>query len=262
MRRICALVITLFCSLTWSAAALDLDAGPPADSLPNVQAWARVLEKYAKDGGVDYAGLRKDRADLDAYLASLAAANPASWSKAEKTAFWINAYNAQVLYYMLDRASGLEEVRPGNEFFSKLTSEVAGQARTLDGIETALRSQKDPRVHFALACPAASCPGLRAEPYRAEALDSQLASQTRDFLANPRKGLRYDPESNILYLSPIFKQYAGDFTGSSPVLALFSFARGGLADWVVNHVPAELGKILREREPEVKYLEFDGRVER
>jgi hypothetical protein len=260
MWRICALVITLSCGLPWAASALD--DGPPAEPRPDVQAWARVLEKYAKDGGVDYAGLKKDRSDLDAYLASVAAASPASWSKAEKTAFWINAYNAQVLYYMLDRAPGLESVQPGDEFFSKLTSEVAGQARTLDEIETALRSHGDPRVHFALACPAASCPDLRGEPYRAEALDSQLASQTREFLANPRKGLRYDPQSNTLHLSPIFKQYAGDFTGGSSVLALFSFARSGLADWVVNHVPEELGKILREKEPGVEYLEFDGRVAR
>jgi Protein of unknown function, DUF547 len=260
MWRICALVITLSWGLPWAVAALD--DGPPADPRPDAQAWARVLEKYAKDGGVDYAGLKKDRSDLDAYLASVAAASPASWSKAEKTAFWINAYNAQVLYYMIDRAPDVSSIQPGDEFFSKLTSEVAGQPRTLDEIETALRSQGDPRVLFALACPAASCPGLRPEPYRAEALDSQLASQTRDFLANPRKGLRYDPESNTLYLSPIFKQYAGDFTGGSSVLALFSFARSGLADWVVNHVPEELGKILREKEPEVKYLEFDGRVAR
>lgn len=261
MRRISALAMTLFCSLPWTAAALD-GAPPAPTSGPDVRAWARVLEKYAKDGGVDYAGLRKDRADLDAFLASVAAADPASWSPAEKAAFWINAYNAQVLYYRLDRAPDLESVQPGDPFFSKLTSEVAGQPRTLDEIETALRSRKDPRVHFALACPAASCPGLRPEPYRAEALDSQLTSQTRDFLANPRKGLRYDPQSNTLYLSPVFKQYAGDFTGSSSILALFSFARGGLADWVVNHVPAELAKILREKEPEVKYLEYDGRVER
>ena len=259
--RICALGLTFSCGLPWVAAAVD-DGPPPADPRPDVQAWARVLEKYAKDGGVDYAGLKKDRGDLDAYLASLTAANPVSWSQAEKTAFWINAYNAQVLYYILDRAPGLGSVQPGDEFFSKLTSEVAGQPRTLEEIETALRSQKDPRVHFALACPAASCPGLRPEPYRGEALDSQLASQTRDFLANPRKGLRYDPESNTLYLSPIFKQYAGDFTGGSSVLALFSFARSGLAEWVVNHVPEELARILREKEPEVQYLEYDGRVER
>lgn len=260
MRRICALALTLFCALPWAAAALD--AGPPADSRPNVQAWARVLEKYAKDGGVDYAGLRRDRADLEAYLASLAAATPASWSPAEKTAFWINAYNAQVLYYMVDRTPDLESVRPGDDFFTRLTSEVAGQPRTLDEIETALRNQGDPRVLFALTCPAASCPGLRPEPYRAEALDSQLASQTRDFLANPQKGLRYDPQTNTLHLSPIFKQYAGDFTGGSPVAALFTFARSGLVNWVVDHVPAELGKVLREREPGVEYLEFDGRVGR
>lgn len=261
MRRISALVITLVCSLPWAAAALD-DAPPAPAPGPDVQAWARVLEKYAKDGGVDYAGLRKDRAGLDAFLASVAAATPAAWSPAEKTAFWINAYNAQVLYYRLDRAPDLESVQPGDPFFSKLTSEVAGQPRTLEEIETALRSQKDPRILFALACPAASCPGLRAEPYRAEALDGQLTSQTRDFLANPRKGLRYDPESNTLYLSRIFKQYAGDFTGGSSVVALLPFARGGLADWVVNHVPEELGKILREKEPAVEYLEFDERVER
>jgi hypothetical protein len=246
----------LFCGLPWAAAALD--APSPAEPRPDREAWARVLQKYEKEGGVDYAGLRKDRADLDAYLASLTEVSPADWSKAEKMAFWINAYNALALYHVLNLPAGLESVEQGDELFSKLTSQVAGQPRTLDEIETALRDQGDPRVHFALACPAASCPDLRGEPYRAEALDAQLASQTREFLANPRKGLRYDPEKNTLHLSPLFKQYAGDFTGGSPVVALFS--RGGLLEWVTGQVPRELGKILQEKEPAVEYLEYDGRL--
>lgn len=257
MRKTCALALTLLsCALPGAIAAMD--AAPPAEPRPDLQAWARVLEKYGKQGGFDYAALRKDRADLDAYLTSLAEVSPASWSKEEKMAFWINAYNALVPYHVLHLPADRETIERGDDLFTKLTSQVAGQRRTLDEIETALRDQGDPRVHFALACPVASCPGLRGEPYRAETLDAQLAAQTRDFLANPKKGLRYDPEENILHLSPIFKQYAGDFTGGSPVLALF--ARGGLVEWVLAYVPEELGKTLREKEPAVEYLEYDGRL--
>lgn len=255
--RVLVLVITLlFCGLSWAVA--DWDAPPAAEPRPDVQSWARVLQKYGKEGGVDYASLRKDRADLDAYLTSLAEVSPGSWSRAEKMAFWINAYNAMALYHVLELPAGVETIERGHDLFSKLTSRVAGQPRTLDEIETALRDQGEPRIHFALACPVASCPDLRGEPYRAEALDVQLASQTREFLANPRKGLRYDPEKNTLYLSPVFQQYAGDFTGGSPVMALFS--RGGIMEWVAGQVPEELGKRLREKEPAVEYMEYDGRL--
>lgn len=218
-------------------------------------AWGRVLAQHARDGGVDYAAVAGDRTDLDRYLDSLRGVRPDGWSRAEQIAFWVNAYNAVVMHHVLERYPGLASVQEVDGFFNELTFPVAGRSLTLDQIETAARELGDPRVHFAVVCASTSCPDLRAQPYAADRLEAQLTDQTRGFLADRRKGLRYDRQGNALWLSSIFKWYAGDFTGGSTAVAFF--ARGGVLSWVADHVPDGLAETLREREPAVRYLDYD-----
>lgn len=218
-------------------------------------AWERVLARYARDGGIDYEALAGDRGDLDRYLDSLRGARPQGWSRQEQIAFWVNAYNAVVIHHVLERYPDLASVQEVDGFFDELTFPVAGEERTLDEIETAARDLGDPRVHFAVVCASTSCPDLRANPYTGDKLEQQLADQTRRFLDDPDKGLRYDREANTLWLSSIFKWYAGDFTGGSTVVAFF--IRGDVLEWVAEHVRDPLAKTLREREPAVRYLNYD-----
>lgn len=218
-------------------------------------AWDRVLHRFGHDGGLDYAGLAADRADLDSYLASLDAVRPDELSEKARLAFWINAYNAVVVGHVLERYPGIESVKKVDGFFDALTFPVAGEPRTLDAIEKQARSMGDPRVHFAVVCASVSCPDLRGEAYVPQRLDEQLEDQTRSFLGNPEKGLRYDPGDDVLWLSSIFKWYAGDFTGGSTIVAFF--ARGKVVDWVRPHVPPELARTLEKRDPSVRYLDYD-----
>jgi hypothetical protein len=228
----------------------SVDAGRP-----DTDAWGRVLGRHARAGGVDYQALSKDRADLDRYLQSLRDVDPSGWSREERIAFWTNAYNAVVVHHVLARYPKIRSVKEEDGFFDEVTFPVAGRPRTLDEIEAQARELGDPRVHFAVVCASTSCPDLRADPYRAEALGRQLQEDTRRFLADPAKGLRYDPKGNKLHLSSIFKWYAGDFTGGSTVAAFF--ARGGILDWVIGHAPPELARTLKEKRPSVEYLDYD-----
>lgn len=217
-------------------------------------AWTRVLRDFGRDGGVDYAGLKARPVDLAAFLASLAAVEPEVLDTAEAMAFWSNAYNAVVVKHVLDRYPDIESVKAVAGFFDRLTFPVAGAERTLDEIETAGRDLGDPRIHFAVVCASTSCPDLLDEPFRGEAIDRQLAELTRRFLADPSKGMRYDAESETIWLSSIFKWYAGDFTGGSTVVAFF--ARGGVADWVRDQLPPELASEIAASS-KVRYLEYD-----
>lgn len=232
------------------ASPASADAGRP-----DTGAWGRVLGKYARSGGVDYQGLSKDRADLDAYLRSLQGVDPSGWSREARIAFWTNAYNAVVVHHVLARYPKIRSVKEEAGFFDEITFPVAGRPRTLDAIETQARELGDPRVHFAVVCASTSCPDLRGDPYRAEVLGRQLQEDTRRFLSDPKKGLRYDPRSNELHLSSIFKWYAGDFTGGSTVAAFF--ARGGILEWVIDHVPPDLARTLKEKKPSIEYLDYD-----
>lgn len=220
-----------------------------------LEAWARVLDEYAHRGGIDYAALEQDRSDLDAFLKSLSEVELDNLGREARIAFWCNAYNAVVVHFVLERYPEISSVKATSGFFDELRFPVAGEARTLDEIESEARNLGDPRVHFAVVCASTSCPDLRTEPYRAEILDRQLEEDTRRFLGDIDKGLAFDPDGNILHLSSIFKWYAGDFTGGSTVVAYFVRAR--VLDWILPHLPAELAARLREREPKIRYMDYD-----
>ncbi len=236
------------------APAADQEAASPmSNPTPSDAAWAAVLDRFHRAGGLDYAGLQAAPEDLDAYLSSLVDARTTEATREARIAFWSNAYNAVTAKFVLDRYPGIESVKTVDGFFDSLRYPVAGEELTLDEIETRARDEGDPRVHFAVVCASTSCPDLRFEPYRAEDLEHQLEDQTRAFLADSTKGLRFDGED--LWLSSIFKWYAGDFTGGSTVVAFF--ARGKVLDWVLEHLPADAATRIRATEPTVKYLDYD-----
>jgi hypothetical protein len=218
------------------------------------EAWTRVLSDFARDGGMDYAGLQARPEDLEAFLDSLAAVRPETLDADEALAFWSNAYNAVVLRHVLDRYPEIESVKSVDGFFSSLTFPVAGADRPLDEIEARGRDLGDARIHFAVVCASTSCPDLLDEPYRGQEIGEQLDRQTGRFLADPSKGMRFDRASGTLWLSSIFKWYAGDFTGGSTVVAYFS--RGGVAGWVRRQLPKELAAEIGDS-PKVRYLDYD-----
>ncbi len=253
-RHVLAAVIA---TCTFIAGCGDVRPGAVAstESTRDFSEWARVLDAYARDGGLDYAGLEANREGLDRFLGEIEAADPDGWSAAEELAFWSNAYNAVVAEFVLELYPDLESVKDVDGFFDRKTRLVAGEPLTLDEIEGRGRALGDPRIHFAVVCASTSCPDLLGEPFVAASVDQQLQLATERFLADPDKGLRYDAESNTLWLSSIFKWYAGDFTGGSTVVAFF--ARGQVLDWIVPHLPAALRGTLVERQPSIKYLDYD-----
>ena len=242
----------------WAAAAVAVCCSSvgrdAAAGVDEAELWNGLLEAHAVNGGLDYEGLAADRATLDAYLASVAGADVSAMGDGERLAFWINAYNAGVARFVLERYPGIVSVRDVDGFFDELTYRVAGSAMSLDQVEGQARESGDPRVHFAVVCASTSCPDLLDEPFRGDEIDSQLSRLTRGFLADPTKGMRYDAGSGTLWLSSIFKWYAGDFTGGSTVVAFFS--RGGVADWVLSQLPPEAAAEVSDHS-QVRYLDYD-----
>ncbi len=239
--------------------------GNPGEAL-NHTLFQRLLEQYVnRDGWVDYNGLSHDRARLNDYLQQLAAAHPKSFSTEEdRLAFWINSYNAYTLASVLDRVYGkLRGVRDAPGFFDQDRHEVAGEQLTLDQIEEHARSFHDPRVHFALVCASTSCPKLQRFAYVGPDLDVQLRDAMQEFLANSAKGLRLDSQKNRIYLSPIFKWYAGDFTGNPAGAGQF-FARAkaymsgsNVLEYVKQHAPDDVARYVSEKHPTVEYFDYD-----
>jgi hypothetical protein len=200
-------------------------------------AWTAILQRWARNGGMAYAALKREgKPQLSAYLDTLSAAcadDYRTWTRAQRLAFWINAYNAFTVKLILDHYP-ITSIRrigwlPGAAFREDFVPMpgLKGGTVSLDDIEhRTLRSDfREPRIHVALVCAARSCPPLRPEAYRGADLDRQLDDQARLFLADPKKN-RFDPATNTLYLSSIFSWFRADFEAVA----------GTLAAWVARYV--------------------------
>jgi hypothetical protein len=133
-------------------------------------------------------------------------------------------------------------------FFNGRKHLVGGEHLTLDEIETRGRNLHDPRIHFAIVCASTSCPKLQRFAYKREILNSQLDQAARLFFGDRNRGLRFDSEKNELYVSPILKWYAGDFTGASGESVLNFISKYALAD-VANRIKVS--------PPSLHYFEYD-----
>jgi hypothetical protein len=241
-------------------------------------AWSELLKKHVVllDGGkasqTRYAGFQQDRAVLKRYLQSLSSVTQPEfdgWSKAQRMAFLINAYNAFTVEKILTRYPDIKSIWDfgkifGNPFRDRFFT-LLGRESFLDRIEhETLRkpgAYDEPRVHFAVNCASVGCPMLREEAYVAGRLDAQLEEQARRFLSD-RSRNRYNPESGVLEVSRIFDWFKEDWTSGYPGFEgkgepirsreqYFAAYATLLADG-----PQEQKRIL-DRKTDIRFLEYD-----
>ncbi len=215
-------------------------AGPVMAAEPDWTAYAEVLAAHVapaqlrgvKLNAVDYPALK-----ADARFAA-AVATVESWplakleSDAERLAFHLNAYNVLALKMVVDHWP-LDSIKDVGSLLKPVWKRPAGMLDgkpvTLDQIEhQVLRRMGEPRIHMAIVCASVSCPDLRAEPYTAATLDSQLDDQATRFLANTTKGLRQAGDTT--HVSKIFDWFEDDFD-----------AQGGVAGFIGHYHPLPAG---------------------
>ena len=196
--------------------------------------WDVLVKKHvSKNGMVDYQGFLKDKKQLQVYLDKLSANKPTSkWSKNEKMAFWINAYNAFTVKLILDNypIKSIKDIKRGIPFVNSVWDiafiPMGKEKIDLNYIEhSILRKEfKDPRIHAAINCASFSCPLLRNEAYYASRLDEQLNDAMRKFVNDPQ---RNQLDKSNIKISKIFSWFAGDFklNGSSVVDYLNKYAK-------------------------------------
>ena len=180
---------------------------------PSHDPWNKLLTQYVSSTGkVNYRALKGKEADLDAYLKSLAD-NPvqSSWSRNEKMAYWINAYNAFTVKLILDNYPLSSIINlSGGKVWDKKWIKLGGKTYSLNNIEhDILRPQfKDARIHFAVNCAAKSCPPLLNRAWTADNLNSNLSAQAKKFI----NSAKYNQiGADKVAISKIFEWYAVDF---------------------------------------------------
>ncbi len=221
-------------------------------------AWSELLQRHVRNGFVDYSGWRRaGERELDVYLAALESVcrdHYVGWSRPQKLAFWINAYNAYTVRLILDHYP-LDSIRdigllPGAAFRKDFIQMQRLRGATIDLNEvehTILRSElREPRIHFAITCASTSCPALRSEAYRATVLDRQLDDAARGFLRDPTKN-RFDMAAEVLWLSPIFDWFDEDFVR----------AAGSLTAYVAPFAEEPTARAIAAGRVRVRFLRYD-----
>jgi len=177
-----------------------------------------VLRTYVSDDGyVNYSALKANRGKLDQYTTTISntKVNP-NWSKNEKLAFWINAYNAFTLQIVIDNypTNGIMAIKRGvpgvNSVWDKKFIPIGDNLISLGQIEHKIirKELNEPKIHFAVNCASISCPSLYNRAFSADKLNSQLIARAKVFFYDQTKN---KIENNTLYLSKLFKWYKEDF---------------------------------------------------
>jgi hypothetical protein len=209
-------------ALVSAAAAGAVAQDPPAPDVdPQHAPFDRLLDLYVRDGLVYYRALKSDRSRFDRYVASLdvPAATVASWSREQRLAYWINAYNAFVIDTVLDRypIRGAGKEYPANSLrqisgaFDKLPHRAAGRAVTLDEIETRVLPEfGDPRSFLALGRGSVGGGRLVSAAYTATRVDAQLQQVAAECVTR-QECARLDSTTRTLTITPIFSWRQAEF---------------------------------------------------
>ena len=230
-------------------------------------AWDTLVKKNVKwlpdnkQSRVDYAAFAKDRAELKKVLDALSAVQKSEfdgWSKEQRMAFLINAYNAFTVEVILTKYPDIKSIKElglfnrgpwKNEFFTLL-----GTKHHLDWIEhEQLRPlYGEPRVHTAVNCASIGCPALRPEAFTAAKLDAQLEDGMMRFLGDHTRNRVADGK---LQVNSIFKWFKEDFEkgqkGFSSVEDVFAKYAAQLSD------KAEEQAAIKAKTLPVTYLDYD-----
>jgi hypothetical protein len=242
-------------------AALPLLLSNSADEFDDTHgAWTQVLKSYADDGLVDYAGLKRAPAELNAYLQSLEDVDPlefASWKRAEKYAFWINAYNAYTIQLVVQNypISSITKIKAEGQIWDRpfiplksLFPEAKAKRLSLNDIEhQILRPEfRDARVHAAINCASISCPPLRSSAFTPKGLEQQLDEVTSAWLADPAKN-QFNIDARKARISRVFEWFEGDFVRDA----------GSLPKWLALYAPTKDRTWLRSGPVALEYADYD-----
>lgn len=208
--------------------------------------WDSLVHEHVTESGlVDYEGFIADSNRLNQYLDLLSRHHPNDehWSRDERLAYWINAYNAFTVKLIVDHypVESIKDIKNGIPFVNTVWDikfiKIEGREYDLNNIEHGIIRPKfdEPRIHMAVNCAAISCPKLQNEAYTAEKLDAQLDQASREFLSNEDKNV-ITPDQ--LKLSKIFSWYRGDFDS--------------VIEFVDQHTETDI-----KENPEVEYLDYN-----
>ena len=210
----------------------------------------------------DYKGFKADRQALKGYLDSVSSVNPGdydNWSRSQRLAFLINAYNAFTVELILTEYPNLKSIKDLGSLirspWKKKFFTLLGKEHSLDDIEQGMirapGSFDEARIHMAVNCASIGCPALRDEAFVADKLDAQLADSVLRFLSD-RSRNRYNPQSGQLEVSKIFDWYGKDFAARA----------GSVEAWLAKYAEKladdpKQQQLIGDKKAKLGFLDYD-----
>ncbi len=244
---------------------------------------AEILKNFVDDEGmVDYKTLRRKRLELKALLQEFDNLDPneyESWSKEDKIAFWLNAYNIQMLKIITENypieSSRILRLYPGwgpnsilhiKGIWKNYKFLVMDEEFTLAEIDRRFFRKEfdDPRIFFAISRASLSSPPLRNEPYYGHKLNEQLDDQTKRFLSSPL-AFGTDKEKGRVYLSSLFQSssYGREFMSRFAIDKKFKDhepTTRAVLNFITNYVPGDKVSFLEVGNYSVKFMKYDWTI--
>jgi hypothetical protein len=240
MKKFLVLIIPLLFSITCINAQSNKFDHSTFDAL---------LKEFVDESGmVNYQAFVKNQ-EFASYLTTIEKADISSFTKEEKIAFYINAYNATVIKNVIDHLP-INSPMDVDGFFNKIKHTIAGKEITLDELEHKYALKIEPVLsHFGLVCAAFSCPKLIRTAYEGESVIRQLEENGRVYVNDIDKN-RLDKENNILYLSEIFKWFQDSFVKKY----------GSLQETAIHFMNDDNRVYLMNKEVSVKYIKYNWKL--
>jgi len=244
---------------------------------------ADILKTFVDDKGmVDYKTLRRKRLNLKTLLDEFDKLDPNvynSWPKEDKIAFWLNAYNIQMLKIITDnypiKSSRILRLYPGwgpnsilhiKGIWTNYKFLVMDEEFTLSEIDKRFFRKEfdDPRIFFAISRASLSSPPLRNEPYYGHKLNEQLDDQARRFLSGPL-AFRTDKEKQRVYLSSLFQlsSYGREFISKFAIDKKFKNQEPttrAVLNFITNYVSRDKVSFLEVGKYSVKFMKYDWTI--
>jgi len=248
--------------------------------------FAGILSEFVDNKGmVDYRRLKLKREKLKRLLGEftkLKRKEYDSWSKEDKIAFWINAYNMQRLKIIIDNypidSYRLLHLVPGYEpdsikhidkrigYINKQKFYIMDEVFTLPQIEELFSDKKfnEPRAFFALFYATRSSPPLRNEPYSGDKLYKQLDDQAKKFISNPL-GFNIDRDKSRVYLSIILrpKWFGSGFISKYGTNKKFKDqepAVRAVLSFITNYISEKDKRFLEVENYSIEYIKYSWRL--
>ena len=168
-----------------------------------------LVANVSETGIVNYKGFIQNKRLLDDYISSLGASLPTeAWTKEDKLAYWMNAYNAMTVDLIV-RNYPLKSIKDLKKPWDQRLWKLGEKWYNLNEIEhQILRKMDEPRIHFGINCASFSCPPLLNAAFTASEVNAQLEKVAIQFINDLQ---RNSISKMNVEVSEIFSWFAKDF---------------------------------------------------